>query len=114
MITTTTLTKHTISIKKTDVIERYHSNVFDRLTLDMNPWEEEYACDLAQLVVDLKNMHLNRFTPFFREGCTMMILDNDSMDLLESNVDNKDFVFEIVILDEDVVVEIIPGNVVTW
>lgn len=114
MITTTTLTKHTISIKKNDAIECYHSNIFDRLNLDMDPWDEEYAIDLAQLAEDLKKMHLNRFTSFFREGCTMLMLENSDFQLLEDNVDNKDFMFEIVILDGDRVVEIIPGNVVTW
>ena len=114
MTTTTTLTKHTITINKYEAIERYNDAVLDRIQCDLKASDYEYCEDLITLGNELKRMHDNEFTIFFKEGCTMLLLENDDFQLLEDEADNKDFFFEIVVKDGDKIVELIESKDVSW
>jgi len=114
MTTTTTLTKHTITINKYEAIERYNDSVLDRIQCDLKASDYEYCEDLITLGNELKRMHDNEFTIFFKEGCTMLLLENDDFQLLEDEADNKDFFFEIVVKDGDKIVELIESKDVSW
>jgi len=114
MIKTTTITKHTITINKYEAIERYNDAVLDRIQCDLKASDYEYCEDLINLGKELKRMHDNEFTIFFKEGCTMLLLENDDFQLLEDEADNKDFFFEIVVTDGDRIVELIESKDVSW
>lgn len=114
MTTTTTLTKHTITINKYEAIERYCDSTLDHLQCDLKTSDYEYCEDLITLGNELKRMHDNEFTQFFKDGATMVLLENDDFQLLEDEVDNKDFFFEIVVKDGDRIVELIESNNVNW
>jgi hypothetical protein len=110
----TTLIKNTITINKYEAIERYNDAVLDRIQCDLKASDYEYCEDLINLGQELKRMHDNEFTIFFKDGATMLLLESDDFQLLEDNVDNKDFFFEIVVKDGDRVVELIESKNVTW
>ena len=114
MTTTTTITKHTIIVNKNKAIEQYNDAVLDRIQCDLKASDYEYCEDLINLGQELKRMHDNEFTIFFKEGCTMLLLESDDFQLLEDEVDNKDFFFEIHVMDGDRVVETISSDDVTW
>jgi hypothetical protein len=110
----TTLIKNTITINKYEAIERYNDAVLDRIQCDLKASDYEYCEDLINLGQELKRMHDNEFTIFFKDGATMLLLESDDFQLLEDNVDNKDFFFEIVVKDGDRIVETISSDNVTW
>ena len=114
MTTTTTLTKHTIIVQKDKAIEQYNDAVLDRIQCDLKASDYEYCEDLINLGEELRRLHNNEFTIFFKEGCTMLLLESDDFQLLEDEVDNKDFFFEIVVMDGDRLVEMISSDDVTW
>ena len=114
MTTTTTLTKHVITVDKYEAIERYNDVTLEHLQCDLKASEYEYCEDLINLGLELKRLHNNEFTKFFKNGATMFLLENDDFQLLEDEVDNKEFFFEIVVKDGDKIVEIISSADVTW
>jgi len=114
MTTTTTLTKHTITVDKHEAIERYCNSTLDRLQCDLKASDYEYCEDLINLGKELRRLHDNEFTIAFKNGCTMLLLENDDFQLLEDEVDNKEFFFEIVVKDGDRIVETISSADVTW
>ena len=114
MTTTTTLTKHTIIVQKDKAIEQYNDAVLDRIQCDLKASDYEYCEDLINLGQELKRMHDNEFTIFFKDGATMLLLESDDFQLLEDEVDNKDFFFEIHVMDGDRLVEMISSDDVTW
>ena len=114
MTTTTTITKHTIIVNKHEAIERYNDAVLDRIQCDLKASDYEYWEDLINLGEELKRMHDNEFTIFFKDGATMLLLESDDFQLLEDEVDNKDFFFEIHVMDGDRLVEMISSDNVTW
>jgi hypothetical protein len=114
MTTTTTLIKNTITINKYEAIERYNDSVLDHIQCDLKASDYEYCEVLINLGQELKRMHDNEFLQFFKDGATMLLLENDDFQLLEDNVDNKDFFFEIVVTDGDRIVELIESKDVTW
>ena len=114
MTTTTTITKHTIIVNKHEAIDRYNDSVLDNIRCDLKASDYEYCEDLINLGQELKRMHNNEFTIFFKEGCTMLLLEGDDFQLLEDEVDNKDFFFEIHVMDGDRLVEMISSDNVTW
>jgi hypothetical protein len=114
MTTTTTLTKHTITINKYEAIERYCESTLDHLQCDLKASDYEYCEDLINLGKELKRLHDNEFTQFFKDGATMVLLENDDFQLLEDNVINEEFFFEIVVMDGDRVVELIESKDVRW
>ena len=114
MTTTTTLTKHTITINKYEAIERYNDAVLDRIQCDLKASDYEYCEDLINLGKELRRMHDNEFTIFFKNGATMLLLENDDFQLLEDEADNVGFFFEIVVKDGDRIVEAISSDNVTW
>ena len=114
MIKTSVITKHVIIVQKDKAIEQYNDAVLDRIQCDLKASDYEYCEDLINLGKELKRMHNNEFTIFFKEGCTMLLLESDDFQLLEDEVDNKDFFFEIHVMDGDRVVETISSDDVTW
>jgi len=114
MITTTTLTKHTITINKYEAIERYNYSILDHIHNDLKASDYEYCEDLINLGQELKRLHDNKFLQFFKDGATMLLLESDDFQLLEDEVDNKDFFFEIVVTDGDRIVELIESKDVSW
>ena len=114
MTTTTTITKHTIIVNKHEAINRYNDSVLDHIQCDLKASDFEYCDNLINLGKELKRMHDNEFTKFFKEGATMLLLESDDFQLLEDEVDNKDFFFEIVVMEGDKVVETISSDDVTW
>ena len=114
MTTTTTITKHTIIVNKHEAIDRYNDSVLDRIQCDLKASDYEYCEDLINLGQELRRLHNNEFTIFFKEGCTMLLLESDDFQLLEDEVDNKDFFFEIHVMDGDRLVEMISSDNVTW
>ena len=114
MVNTTTITKHTITINKYEAIERYNDAVLDRIQCDLKASDYEYCEDLINLGKELRRMHDNEFTIFFKEGCTMFLIESDDFQLLEDEVDNKEFFFEIVVKDGDRIVELIESKNVSW
>jgi len=114
MTTTTTLTKHTITLNKYEAIERYCDSTLDHLQCDLKASDYEYCEDLITLGNELKRLHNNEFTQFFKDGCTMVLLESDDFQLLEDEADNKDFFFEIVVKDGDRIVELIESKNVSW
>ena len=114
MIKTSTITKHVILVQKDKAIEQYNDAVLDRIQCDLKASDYEYCEDLINLGQELKRLHDNEFTIFFRDGATMLLLESDDFQLLEDEVDNKDFFFEIVVMDGDRVVETISSDDVTW
>ena len=114
MNTTTTLIKNTITVDKYKAIEQYNDAVLDRIQCDLKASDYEYCEDLINLGNELKQLHVNEFAQFFKDGATMLLLENDDFQLLEDNVDNKDFFFEIVVKDGDKVVKTISSADVTW
>ena len=114
MIKTSTLTKHTIIVNKHEAIERYHDSVLDNIQCDLKASDDEYCDDLINLGQELKRMHDNKFRQFFKEGATMLLLESDDFQLLEDEADNKDFFFEIHVMDGDRLVEMISSDNVAW
>ena len=114
MTKTTTITKHTIIVQKDKAIEQYNDSVLDRIQCDLKASDYEYCEDLINLGQELKRLHDNEFLQFFKDGATMLLLESDDFQLLEDNVDNKDFFFEIVVKDGDRIVEAISSDDVTW
>jgi len=114
MNTTTTLIKNTIIVDKNKAIEQYNYSILDHIHNDLKASDYEYCEDLINLGQELKRLHDNKFLQFFKDGATMLLLESDDFQLLEDNVDNKDFFFEIVVKDGDRVVETISGDDVTW
>ena len=114
MTKTTTITKHTIIVNKHEAIDRYNDAVLDRIQCDLKASDYEYCEDLINLGQELKRLHNNEFTRFFKDGCTMLLLESDDFQLLEDNADNYGFVFEIVVMDGDRVVETISSDNVNW
>jgi hypothetical protein len=114
MTTTTTLTKHTITIDKYEAIERYCESTLDHLQCDLKASDYEYCEDLINLGKELKRMHDNEFLQFFKDGATMVLLESDDFQLLEDEADNKEFFFEIVVKDGDRIVELIESKNVSW
>ena len=114
MTTTTTITKHTIIVQKDKAIEQYNDAVLDRIQCDLKASDYEYCEDLINLGEELKRMHDNEFTIFFKDGATMLLLESDDFQLLEDEVGNKDFFFEIHVMDGDRLVEMISSDNVTW
>ena len=114
MTTTTTITKHTIIVQKDKAIEQYNDATLDHICNGLKASEYEYCEDLINLGQELKRMHDNKFRQFFKDGATMLLLESDDFQLLEDEVDNKDFFFEIVVKDGDRVVETISSDDVTW
>ena len=110
----TTLIKNTITIDKNKAIEQYNDSVLDHIQCDLKASDYEYCEDLITLGNELKRLHDNEFLQFFKDGATMLLLENDDFQLLEDNVDNKDFFFEIVVTDGDRIVELIESKDVTW
>ena len=114
MTKTTTITKHTIIVQKDKAIEQYNDSVLDRIQCDLKASDYEYCEDLITLGNELKRLHDNEFTIFFKDGATMLLLESDDFQLLEDEVDNKDFFFEICVMDGDRLVETISSDDVTW
>ena len=114
MVNTTTLTKHTITVDKNKAIEQYNDSVLDRIQCDLKASDYEYCEDLINLGKELKRMHDNEFTIFFKNGATMLLLESDDFQLLEDEADNVGFFFEIVVKDGDRIVEAISSDNVTW
>ena len=114
MTKTTTITKHTILVQKDKAIEQYNDAVLDRIQSDLKASDFEYCEDLINLGQELKRMHDNEFTIFFKDGATMLLLESDDFQLLEDNADNYGFFFEIHVMDGDRVVEAISSDNVTW
>ena len=114
VMTTTTLTKHTITVDKNKAIEQYNDSVLDHIQCDLKASDYEYCEDLINLGRELKRLHDNEFAHLFLEGATMFLLESDDFQLLEDNVDNVGFFFEIVVKDGDRVVETISSDNVTW
>ena len=114
MIQVSTLVKHTIIVNKNKAIEQYNDAVLDRIQCDLKASDYEYCEDLINLGNELKRMHDNEFTIFFRDGATMLLLESDDFQLLEDEVDNKDFFFEIHVMDGDRLVDTISSDDVTW
>ena len=114
MTTVSTITKHVILVQKDKAIEQYNDAVLDRIQCDLKASDYEYCEDLINLGQELKRMHDNEFTIFFKDGATMLLLENDDFQLLEDEVDNKDFFFEIHVMDGDRLVEMISSDDVTW
>lgn len=114
MTTTTTITKHTIIVNKHEAIERYNDAVLDRIQCDLKASDYEYCEDLINLGQELKRMHNNEFTIFFKEGATMLLLESDDFQLLEDEADNGEFFFEIHVMDGDRLVEMISSDDVNW
>ena len=114
MVNTTTITKHTITINKYEAIERYNDAVLDRIQCDLKASDYEYCEDLITLGNELKRLHDNEFTQFFKDGATMVLLENDDFQLLEDEADNKEFFFEIVVKDGDRIIELIESKDVSW
>ena len=110
----TTLIKNTIIVQKDKAIEQYNDSVLDRIQCDLKASDYEYCEDLITLGNELKRLHDNEFTIFFKDGATMLLLESDDFQLLEDEVDNKDFFFEIVVMDGGRVVETISSDDVTW
>ena len=114
MIKTSVITKHTIIVNKHEAIDRYNDSVLDRIQCDLKASDFEYCEDLINLGQELKRMHDNKFRQFFKDGATMLLLESDDFQLLEDEVDNVQFFFEIVVKDGDRVVETISSDDVTW
>jgi len=114
MIKTSVITKHVVIVNKHEAIERYNDAVLDRIQCDLKASDYEYCEDLINLGKELKRMHDNEFTIFFKDGATMLLLENDDFQLLEDNVDNVGFFFEIHVKDGDRIVEAIHSDNVTW
>ena len=114
MTTVSTITKHVILVQKDKAIEQYNDAVLDRIQCDLKASDYEYCEDLINLGQELRRLHNNEFTKFFKDGATMLLLESDDFQLLEDEVDNKDFFFEIVVMDGDRVVETISSDDVTW
>jgi len=114
MNTTTTLTKHTITINKYETIERYCDSTLDHLQCDLKASDYEYCEDLINLGKELKRMHDNEFTQFFKDGATMVLLESDDFQLLEDNDGLNGFFFEIHVKDGDRIVELIESKNVSW
>ena len=114
MTTVSTITKHVILVQKDKAIEQYNDAVLDRIQCDLKASDYEYCEDLINLGQELKRMHDNKFTIFFKDGATMLLLESDDFQLLEDEVDNKDFFFEIHVMDGDRLVEMISSDDVTW
>ena len=114
MIQVSTLVKHTIIVQKDKAIEQYNDAVLDRIQCDLKASDYEYCEDLINLGEELRRLHNNEFTIFFKDGATMLLLESDDFQLLEDEVDNKDFFFEIVVMEGDKVVETISSDDVTW
>jgi len=110
----TTLIKNTIIVQKDKAIEQFNDAVLDRIQCDLKASEYEYCEDLINLGQELKRMHDNKFRQFFKDGATMLLLESDDFQLLEDEVDNKDFFFEICVMEGDKVVEMISSDNVTW
>lgn len=114
MIQVSTQTKHTIIVNKHEAIDRYNDAVLDRIQSDLKASDFEYCEDLINLGQELKRMHDNEFTIFFKDGATMLLLESDDFQLLEDEADNKDFFFEIHVMDGDRIVEAISSDNVNW
>ena len=114
MTTTTTITKHTIIVQKDKAIEQFNDATLDHIQNDLKASDYEYCEDLINLGQELRRLHNNEFTKFFRDGATMLLLESDDFQLLEDEVDNKDFFFEIHVMDGDRLVEMISSDNVTW
>ena len=114
MTTVSTITKHVILVQKDKAIEQYNDAVLDRIQCDLKASDYEYCEDLINLGQELRRLHNNEFTKFFRDGATMLLLESDDFQLLEDEVDNKDFFFEIHVMDGDRLVEMISSDNVTW
>jgi hypothetical protein len=114
MTTTTTLTKHTITIDKYEAIERYGDATLDHIQCDLKASDYEYCEDLINLGQELKRLHDNKFLQFFKDGATMLLLESDDFQLLEDNANNVGFFFEIHVTDGDRIVEAIESTDVTW
>lgn len=114
MIKTSTITKHVIIVQKDKAIEQYNDATLDHIRNGLKASEYEYCEDLINLGQELKRLHDNKFRQFFKEGCTMLLLESDDFQLLEDEVDNEDFFFEIVVMDGDRVVEAISSDNVNW
>ena len=114
MTTVSTITKHVILVQKDKAIEQYNDAVLDRIQCDLKASDYEYCEDLINLGQELRRLHNNEFTKFFKDGATMLLLESDDFQLLEDEVDNKDFFFEIHVMDGDRLVEMISSDNVTW
>ena len=114
MVKTSVIAKHTIIVQKDKAIEQYNDSVLDRIQCDLKASDYEYCEDLINVGQELKRMHDNKFRQFFKDGATMLLLESDDFQLLEDEVDNKDFFFEIVVMEGDKVVETISSDDVTW
>ena len=114
MIKTSVITKHTIIVQKDKAIEQFNDATLDHIRNGLKASDYEYCEDLINLGQELKRMHDNEFTRFFRDGATMLLLESDDFQLLEDEVDNKDFFFEIHVMDGDRLVEMISSDNVTW
>ena len=114
MTTTTTITKHTIIVQKDKAIEQFNDATLDHIQNDLKASDYEYCEDLINLGQELRRLHNNEFTKFFRDGATMLLLESDDFQLLEDEVDNKDFFFEIHVMDGDRLVEMISSDNVAW
>ena len=114
MTTTTTITKHTIIVQKDKAIEQFNDATLDHICNGLKASDYEYCEDLINLGQELRRLHNNEFTKFFKDGATMLLLESDDFQLLEDEVDNKDFFFEIHVMDGDRLVEMISSDNVTW
>ena len=114
MTKTTTITKHTIIVQKDKAIEQFNDATLDHIRNGLKASEYEYCEDLINLGQELRRLHNNEFTKFFKDGATMLLLESDDFQLLEDEVDNKDFFFEIHVMDGDRLVEMISSDNVTW
>jgi hypothetical protein len=82
-----TTTKHTITVKATDLKRNLYSSFMQLLQDELDGSEidfEYFKMDLARFQDEVDSIEKNGFASSFRDGYTMMLLDSNDFEYVET------------------------------